>query len=89
MRLQVLFDILRVHGHLFSETFWLRVFEKMLFPIFDHVRSAEGGGEDGEAGGDGADEWLYDTCTNCLQFVVDLFVQFYQARGRTYARVSW
>jgi brefeldin A-inhibited guanine nucleotide-exchange protein len=39
--LEVLFDTLKFHGSAFSTAFWGRVFDKILFPIFDHVR-AEG-----------------------------------------------
>lgn len=83
--LQVLFDTLRNHGHLFSLTLWERVFESVLFPIFDYVRHAiDPSGEDSvEQGSYGdtdeldQDAWLYETCTLALQLVVDLFVKFY------------
>ncbi|KAL1219207.1 Brefeldin A-inhibited guanine nucleotide-exchange protein 2 [Cardamine amara subsp. amara] len=85
--LQIMFDTLRNHGHLFSLQLWEKVFESVLFPIFDYVRhSIDPSGEDesadqGSYGGD-ADEldhdaWLYETCTLALQLVVDLFVKFY------------
>ncbi|KAE8721283.1 Brefeldin A-inhibited guanine nucleotide-exchange protein 2 [Hibiscus syriacus] len=35
--LQVLFETLRNHGHFFSLPLWERVFESVLFPIFDYV----------------------------------------------------
>ena len=35
----MLFDILKVHGASFSPQFWLRVFDSVLLPIFDHVRA--------------------------------------------------
>lgn len=38
--LEVLFDTLRYHGHLFSPALWERVFDSVLFPIFDYVRRA-------------------------------------------------
>ena len=37
--LQVLFDTLKFHGTSFTPTFWARVFESVLLPIFDHVRA--------------------------------------------------
>ncbi|CAI5476702.1 unnamed protein product, partial [Closterium sp. Yama58-4] len=65
--LEVLFDTLRFHGHMFSAALWERVFESVLFPIFDYVRRASepqhgepggmvlgakrGGGGGGEGGG--------------------------------------
>lgn len=82
--LQVLFETLRNHGHLFSLQLWERVFESVLFPIFDYVRHAidPSGenlpeGDDGDSGELDQDAWLYETCTLALQLVVDLFVKFY------------
>ncbi|PSS24171.1 Brefeldin A-inhibited guanine nucleotide-exchange protein like [Actinidia chinensis var. chinensis] len=83
--LQVLFDTLRNHGHHFSLPLWERVFESVLFPIFDYVRHTidpSGGdtptqGIDSDMGELEQDAWLYETCTLALQLVVDLFVKFY------------
>ncbi|XP_058744123.1 brefeldin A-inhibited guanine nucleotide-exchange protein 2-like [Vicia villosa] len=82
--LDVLFETLRTHGHLFSLPLWERIFESVLFPIFDYVRHAiDPSGSspqvnevetNGELDQDG---WLYETCTVALQLVVDLFVNFY------------
>ncbi|CAL0306154.1 unnamed protein product [Lupinus luteus] len=82
--LEVLFKTLRNHGHIFSLPLWERVFESVLFPIFDYVRhgidpsgSSSPVNEvvvDGELD---QDAWLYETCTLALQLVVDLFVNFY------------
>jgi brefeldin A-inhibited guanine nucleotide-exchange protein len=83
--LQVLFDTLRNHGHLFSLPLWEKVFDSVLFPIFDYVRHAI---DPSEASSQGQlpendpseldqDAWLYETCTLALQLVVDLFVKFY------------
>lgn len=83
--LQVLFETLRNHGHLFSLPLWERVFDSVLFPIFDYVRhtidpsgeNSPGQGVDGDTGELDQDAWLYETCTLALQLVVDLFVKFY------------
>ncbi|OVA07712.1 SEC7-like [Macleaya cordata] len=83
--LQVLFDTLRNHGHLFSLPLWERVFDSVLFPIFDYVRHAidPSGGPSQEQGLEidsselDQDAWLYETCTLSLQLVIDLFVKFY------------
>lgn len=84
--LQILFDTLRNHGHLFSLPLWEKVFESVLFPIFDYVRHGidpTGGDESPDQGNYGEvdeldhDAWLYETCTLALQLVVDLFVKFY------------
>ncbi|KAF3790233.1 Brefeldin A-inhibited guanine nucleotide-exchange protein 2 [Nymphaea thermarum] len=85
--LQVLFDTLRNHGHLFSLPLWERVFDSVLFPIFDYVRHAidpsgdmlQGHGLDVDGSELDQDAWLYETCTLALQLVVDLFVKFYNS----------
>ncbi|THU69394.1 hypothetical protein C4D60_Mb08t13950 [Musa balbisiana] len=83
--LQVLFDTLRNYGHHFSLPLWEKVFDSVLFPIFDSVRHAvdpsgetlQGQGlENGTAELD-QEAWLYETCKLALQLVVDLFVKFY------------
>lgn len=82
--LDILFDTLRFHGHLFSLGLWERVFDSVLFPIFDSVRRATDPAlqkqedEDGEQSEIEIDAWLYETCTLALQLVVDLFVKFYK-----------
>lgn len=83
--LDILFDTLRFHGHLFSLGLWERVFDSVLFPIFDSVRRAmdppiQKPGDEGvdvEQSEVEVDAWLYETCTLALQLVVDLFVKFY------------
>lgn len=37
--LEVLFDTLKYHGGTFAESFWKRIFDSVLLPIFDHVRA--------------------------------------------------
>ncbi|PKA60061.1 Brefeldin A-inhibited guanine nucleotide-exchange protein 2 [Apostasia shenzhenica] len=83
--LHVLFETLRNHGHHFSLTLWEKVFDSVLFPIFDYVRHAidpSGADPVGQVSSvDRADIdqdiWLYETCKLALQLVVDLFLKFY------------
>ncbi|XP_057531802.1 brefeldin A-inhibited guanine nucleotide-exchange protein 2 [Amaranthus tricolor] len=80
--LQILFDTLRNHGQHFSLPLWERVFESVLFRIFDYVRhavdpSTENAFGDGEIVDFDQDSWLYETCTLSLELIVDLFVKFY------------
>ena len=77
----MLFDILKFHGASFSPQFWLRVFDSVLLPIFDHVRAEV---TDTTTFTDDkrraeVDAWLYDTCTRTLQHIVDIVVQYYAA----------
>lgn len=81
--MEILFETLRNHGHLFTLPLWERVFDSVLFPIFDYVRHAiDPSGESlaqglENDGSDDQDAWLYETCTLALQLVVDLFLNFY------------
>ncbi|KAG2453172.1 hypothetical protein HYH02_002496 [Chlamydomonas schloesseri] len=77
--LEVLFDILRYHGGSFAQSFWVRIFDSVLLPIFDHVRAevTDATTFTSEKRRQQEEQWLYETCTRCLQHLVDLFVQFY------------
>nr|GMC84791.1 brefeldin A-inhibited guanine nucleotide-exchange protein 2-like [Ipomoea batatas] len=83
--LEVLFDSLRNYGHHFSLPLWERIFESVLFPIFNYVQltinpSGENSLEqelDGDEGKHDQDVWLYDMCTLTFEVIVDLFVKFY------------
>jgi brefeldin A-inhibited guanine nucleotide-exchange protein len=83
----VLFDTLRNHGHLFSPALWERVYDSVLFPLFDYVRHAidpsgrrvYGDDLEDELNDTEEDAWLYETCTLALQLAVDLFVKFYNS----------
>ncbi|KAL2460779.1 Brefeldin A-inhibited guanine nucleotide-exchange protein 2 [Abeliophyllum distichum] len=79
--LQVLFDTLRNYGQHFSLPLWEKVFESILFRIFDDARRAIDPSSGHEINDDmeelDQDAWLYETCTLALQLVVDLFVNFY------------
>jgi brefeldin A-inhibited guanine nucleotide-exchange protein len=67
--LQVLFDVLKTHGGSFAESFWARIFERVLLPIFDHVRAevTDTTTFTSERRRAQEDAWLYETCTHCLQ----------------------
>lgn len=66
---QVLFDVLKCHGGSFAESFWTRIFDRVLLPIFDHVRAevTDTTTFTSERRRQQEDAWLYDTCTHCLQ----------------------
>ena len=78
--MQVLFDTLQYHGAAFTTNFWMRIFDSVLLPIFDHVRAevTDTTTFTDEKKRAEVDAWLYETCTQCLQHMVDLVVQFYQ-----------
>lgn len=93
--LQMLFDTLWHHGHIFSSALWEQVFVLVLFPIFDFVRPvpnpAEGrvsvNGTENKYNGLDEDAWISETCTLALQLLVDLFVKFYHKVNHLLAKV--
>ncbi|CAL8462959.1 g2493 [Coccomyxa elongata] len=77
--LEVLFDTLKYHGASFTAPFWARVFDSVLLPIFDHVRAevTDTTTFTAEERRAEVDAWLYETCTQCLQHMVDIIALFY------------
>ncbi|XP_041014398.1 brefeldin A-inhibited guanine nucleotide-exchange protein 1-like isoform X1 [Juglans microcarpa x Juglans regia] len=82
--LEVLFNILRDHGHLFSDHFWTGVFNSVVFPIFiSHLDKREKQVEDQEYSpasrslhSEGS-RWDSETSAVAAQCLVDLFVSFF------------
>ncbi|KAL3151968.1 hypothetical protein ABBQ32_001092 [Trebouxia sp. C0010 RCD-2024] len=77
--LEVLFDTLKFHGSAFTLPFWTRIFDSVLLPIFDHVRAEVtdiSTFTDDKKRAE-VDAWLYETCTQCLQHIIDITVKFY------------
>ncbi|XP_051129632.1 brefeldin A-inhibited guanine nucleotide-exchange protein 2-like [Andrographis paniculata] len=82
--LQVLFESLRQYGHHFSLSLWEKVFDSVLYRIFDqalHAVDPYGSNKppthaEGEESRD-RDASIVETCTSALQLVVDLFIDFY------------
>lgn len=71
--LEVLFDLLNERGSKFSSSFWERIFHRVLFPIFDHVRHA---GKESLISSD--DKWFRETSIHSLQLLCNLFNTFYK-----------
>ncbi len=86
---QVLFDTLKFHGAAFTTPFWSRVFDSVLLPIFDHVRAevTDTTTFTAEERRAEVDAWLYETCTQCLQHIVDLVARFQAATQPLLGRV--
>ncbi|KAG6709062.1 hypothetical protein I3842_06G114200 [Carya illinoinensis] len=82
--LEVLFNILRDHGHFFSNHFWTGVFNSVVFPIFSsHSDKREKQVEDQEYSpasrslhSEGS-TWDSETSAAAAQCLVDLFVSFF------------
>ncbi|TYH94023.1 hypothetical protein ES332_A12G013100v1 [Gossypium tomentosum] len=82
--LEVLFNILNDHGHLFSQTFWLGVFSSVVLPIFDGVcekrdeaLQTEQDSPTTESPHCDAITWDTETSAVALHCLVDLFISFY------------
>ena len=69
--LEVLFNILRDHGQLFSKPFWMSVFKSVIFPIFDSAIPEDPGDETWTSG-------VQPVAAKCL---VDLFIDYYDMVG--------
>jgi len=79
--LGVLFDILKFHGGSFTSQFWIRVYDSVLLPMFDHVRAevTDTTTFTDEARRAEVDAWLYETCTATLQHMVDVVARYHVA----------
>ncbi|KAK9020617.1 hypothetical protein V6N11_010635 [Hibiscus sabdariffa] len=82
--LEVLFNILNDHGHLFSRTFWLGVFSSVVLPIFngvcekgDKAVQTEQDSATAESPHPHGSTWDIETFTVASQCLVDLFISFY------------
>ena len=77
----VLFDILKYHGGSFTPEFWIRVYDSVLLPMFDHVRAevTDTTTFTDEVRRAEVDAWLYETCTATLQHMVDVVSRYYTA----------
>lgn len=75
--LEVLFNILKDHGHLFSRQFWVGVINSVVFPIFNslHNKKEEDMNENDEY--PEGSTWDSDTCAVAADCLVDLFVNFF------------
>ncbi|KAI5679581.1 hypothetical protein M9H77_00808 [Catharanthus roseus] len=80
--LEVLFNILKDHGHLFSRTFWSIVYDSVIFPIFIHDKQETLLKDDQSSATSRSlqlDRSTWDSETSALaaQCLEDLFVSFF------------
>ncbi|XP_058070216.1 brefeldin A-inhibited guanine nucleotide-exchange protein 1 isoform X4 [Magnolia sinica] len=83
--LEVLFNILKDHGHLFSRTFWIGVYRSVIFPIFNKEQQMKrrvdlNGGQlspDRDSSGNEENSWSSETYVVAAQCLVDIFVSFF------------
>ncbi|XP_062229284.1 brefeldin A-inhibited guanine nucleotide-exchange protein 1-like isoform X1 [Phragmites australis] len=83
----VLFDILKDHGHLFSQTFWTDIFERVVYPLFSSERSTP---NDQILTSNSAEYNLPDieTQTLAVKCLVGLFVNFFDVIRPELARAA-
>ncbi|MQM10533.1 hypothetical protein Taro_043425 [Colocasia esculenta] len=76
--LEVLFNILKDHGHLFSRSFWMSVFKSVILPIFNNTLTMSDGqtspGHSAELDEDTWNSGIHAVAAKCL---VDLYVNFF------------
>ncbi|KAG6385340.1 hypothetical protein SASPL_154173 [Salvia splendens] len=70
---QILFGTLCNYGHHFSLALWEKVFESVLFRLFDESENIDNGDMEEH----NQDSWMHEMCTLAMQLVVDLFVNIY------------
>ncbi|KAK9286659.1 hypothetical protein L1049_015059 [Liquidambar formosana] len=82
--LEVLFNILKDHGHLFSRPFWIGVFNSVVFPIFNGIgdkreKLVDDGHFSPAARSSQLEGSMWDSETSAVaaQCLVDLFVSFF------------
>ncbi|XVE93039.1 hypothetical protein REPUB_Repub01dG0155700 [Reevesia pubescens] len=82
--LEVLFNILKDHGHLFSRTFWIGVFSSVVLPIFNGVCKRrdlpvkdEQDSPSSKSSHPDDSTWDTETSAVAAQCLVDLFIKFY------------
>ncbi|KAG5248206.1 brefeldin A-inhibited guanine nucleotide-exchange protein [Salix suchowensis] len=78
--LEVLFNILNDHGHLFSHSFWTTVFNSAIFPIYNSFsdrKDVKDQDSPTSAPHSEGSAWDSETSPIAVQCLVDLFVNFF------------
>jgi brefeldin A-inhibited guanine nucleotide-exchange protein len=83
----VLFDILKDHGHMFSQTFWTDIFKRVVYPLFISERSTP---EDQISTSNDVEYNLPDleTQTLAVKCLVGLFINFFDVIRPEFARTA-
>lgn len=80
--LEVLFNILNDHGHLFSRFFWIGVIDSVIFPIFNSASERKDSTNDQNSRNLASSQqegsaWDSETSAVAAKCLVDLFVSFF------------
>ena len=83
----VLFDILKDHGHLFSQSFWANIFESVIYPLFSSQMSRV---SDRTLTSNGAEDEFstLETQTLAVKSLVVVFVDFFDVMRPELARIA-
>ncbi|KAG8070129.1 hypothetical protein GUJ93_ZPchr0006g41232 [Zizania palustris] len=81
---EVLFDILKDHGHLFSQSFWRNIFESVIYPLF----SSDSSTTNGHINITEDDSWNFETKTIAVKCLVDLYITFFDVMRPELDRVT-
>ncbi|KQJ93806.1 brefeldin A-inhibited guanine nucleotide-exchange protein 1 isoform X1 [Brachypodium distachyon] len=81
---EVLFDILKDHGQLFSQSFWTNIFESVIYPLF----SSEICTPNGQSNSTEDESWNFETKTVAVKCLVDLYVTFFDVMRPELSRVT-
>ncbi|KAJ6835805.1 brefeldin A-inhibited guanine nucleotide-exchange protein 1-like [Iris pallida] len=85
--LEVLFDILKDHGHLFSSSFWNNIFKSVIYPIFNKEQNIHDQITQADSSELAEDSWSSETHAVAAQCLVDLFVNFFDVMRSQLANV--
>ncbi|KAE8668279.1 Brefeldin A-inhibited guanine nucleotide-exchange protein 4 [Hibiscus syriacus] len=75
--LELLSNVLKDHGHLFSRTFWIGVFNYVVLPIFNGASPVTQGSPTSKSPRSGRSPWDQETSATTTQSLVDIFISFY------------
>lgn len=84
---EVLFDILEDHGHLFSQSFWANIFESVIYPLFSSESFAPSG-QISTLNSTEDDSWNFETKMVALKCLADLYVMFFEVMRPELSRVT-
>ncbi|KAL6604512.1 hypothetical protein ACP70R_042939 [Stipagrostis hirtigluma subsp. patula] len=84
---EVLFDILKDHGHLFSQSFWANIFESVIYPLFSS-ESFTPNGQISSVNSTEDDSWNFETKMVALKCLADLYVTFFEVMRPELSRVT-
>ncbi|CAO2044903.1 unnamed protein product [Urochloa humidicola] len=84
---EVLFDILKDHGHLFSQSFWANIFESVIYPLFSSESFAPNG-QISSVNSTEDDSWNFETKMVALKCLADLYITFFEMMRPELSRVT-